>query len=213
MEEGGLSIKDIRKLNVALLTKLKWMLLSEGKGKWKYILLSKYGRVVGRGPLSSKLQSRWWRDMYKSCGEEDEVWWFQGALEWKVVKGDNVKFWEDVRCGGNSLQSLYPRLYVFSLDQRKLMGEEGGWENVVWRWRLNLRIVRFRWEEEQVDDMLKMISRVSLNKEVRDFHMWGVDASKFSLLDQFICASQIMIAVLTIPCSSNYDNLKCSQMF
>lgn len=38
-----MGIKDIRMFNATLLTKWKWRLLSEKKGMWKYILISKYG--------------------------------------------------------------------------------------------------------------------------------------------------------------------------
>jgi len=43
-----LGIKDIRKFNATLLAKWKWRLMSEEKGKWKDILLSKYGMENGR---------------------------------------------------------------------------------------------------------------------------------------------------------------------
>ena len=46
-EEGGLGIKDIRRFNCALLAKWKCRMLTEEKGKWKDILLSKYGPGIG----------------------------------------------------------------------------------------------------------------------------------------------------------------------
>jgi len=41
-EEGGLGVKDIKKFNRALQAKWKWRMMSEEKGKWKEILVSKY---------------------------------------------------------------------------------------------------------------------------------------------------------------------------
>jgi len=38
LEEGGIGIKDVKKFNGALLVKWKWRLVSEEKGKWKYVL-------------------------------------------------------------------------------------------------------------------------------------------------------------------------------
>jgi len=86
------------------------------------------------------------------------------------------------------------------------MGEVGGWENEVWRWKLNWRRVGYRWEEEQVDDMLRMISRVSLNKEVRDSQLWGANASGiFSVRSAYM-----RLAKLDCICSRSYGNPKRS---
>ena len=54
LEEGGLGIKDIRKFNCALLEKWKWQLMSDEKGKWKDILIFKYGAERGRSLARSK---------------------------------------------------------------------------------------------------------------------------------------------------------------
>jgi len=40
-EEGGLGIRDIGSFNYALLAKWKWRMMSDEKGKWKDILVSK----------------------------------------------------------------------------------------------------------------------------------------------------------------------------
>ena len=56
-EEGGLGVKDIRMFNCALLAKWKWRLLSEEKGIWKEILVSKYCLGANRGQESSKSHS------------------------------------------------------------------------------------------------------------------------------------------------------------
>ena len=91
-EEGGLGIKDIRRFNCALLAKWKWRMLTEEKGKWKDILLSKYDLGIGS---NSKTLSWWWKDLSKVCEEGEEEGWFHKRVAWKVGAGDKVRFWED----------------------------------------------------------------------------------------------------------------------
>ena len=55
MEEDGLGIKDAKRFNNALLAKWKWRLVCNEQGKWKDILVSKYGLESG----CRKIQS-WW---------------------------------------------------------------------------------------------------------------------------------------------------------
>jgi len=66
-QEGGLGFKDIRKFNVALLAKWKWQLVSEDEGKWKDLLVSKYGTKAGNLRVHVKHQSWWWTDLSKVC--------------------------------------------------------------------------------------------------------------------------------------------------
>jgi hypothetical protein len=41
-KEGGLGVKDLRIMNISLLAKWKWRLLSEGKSIWKNALQERY---------------------------------------------------------------------------------------------------------------------------------------------------------------------------
>jgi len=99
--------------------------MSDEKGKWKDIILSKYGLESGRSQSRLKYQSWWWRDLAKVCGEEEEDGWFQNSIVWKVHARDKVRFWKDVWAHNNNLKSLYLRLYSLSLDQGMTVGEVG----------------------------------------------------------------------------------------
>ena len=68
-EEGGLGLRDIRNFNSALLAKWRWHLILEEKGRWKDLLASKYGSVLEVSHIPVKLQSWWWRDLFKVYGE------------------------------------------------------------------------------------------------------------------------------------------------
>ena len=58
--------------------------MSDEGGKWKDILVSKYGTETDRGETRQRYQSRWWKDLAKVCGEGDEEDWFHKAILWRV---------------------------------------------------------------------------------------------------------------------------------
>jgi len=61
--------------------------MSDGKGRWKDILVSKYGSKLGRSLTRLKHQSWWWRNICKVCGEGEDDGWFQKTFDWKVGDG------------------------------------------------------------------------------------------------------------------------------
>ena len=67
--EGGLGIRDIRKFNLAIMAKWRWRLVLEEEGRWKDLLVSKYGMVTKCLRTPVKTQSWWWRDLQKVCKE------------------------------------------------------------------------------------------------------------------------------------------------
>jgi len=68
-KKGGLGLKDVCRFNITILAKWKWRLESVKSGKWKNILLSKYGTELGHTQNQRKYQSWWWKDLFKVCGE------------------------------------------------------------------------------------------------------------------------------------------------
>jgi len=91
-EEGGLGIRDIRMFNHALLAKWRWMCLSQESGRWKELLGSKYGLEFESPQTPVRLQSWWWRDLSKVCGEGGGKSWFQEEISWELGCGDKAKF-------------------------------------------------------------------------------------------------------------------------
>ena len=105
------------KFKYALQAQWRWRLISEEKGRWKELLVSKYGMDLECLQAPIKVQSKWWRDLHKVCMEGEGVGWFHQQVVWKVGRGDKVRFWEDVRAGNSSFKTLFPRLYSISLNQ------------------------------------------------------------------------------------------------
>jgi len=130
-EEGGLGLRDIQNFNIALLPKWKWRLIGEEKGRWKEMVVSKYGSGSEVPQIPVRLQSWWWRDLSKACGEGGDEGWFQKEVWWKVGCGDKVRFWEDVWIGNSSLKNMFPRLFTLSLNQRQKVEEVGRWDDVI----------------------------------------------------------------------------------
>jgi len=124
-EEGGLGLKDIKKVNAALLAKWRWRFLSQDKGKWKEVLESKYGGELDCHHLPVKYQSWWWRDLVKVCREGGGEGWFQKEIHWVLGRGDKVRFWDDVWIGDTNLRSLFPRLYALSANKNQKVEEVG----------------------------------------------------------------------------------------
>ena len=139
-------LRDIQNFNLALLAKWKWRLISEEKGRWKEMLVSKYGLGSEVSQTPVRLQSWWWRDLSKACGEGGDEGWVQNEVGWKVGCGDKVRFWEDVWTGNSSLKNMFPRLFSLSLNQGHKVEEAGRWDDVIWRWNLRWRRARFEWE-------------------------------------------------------------------
>jgi len=58
--------------------------MSEEKGKWKEILLSKYYSGDGSNQGYGSQHSWWWSDLGKACDEGEGEGWFHNHVAWKV---------------------------------------------------------------------------------------------------------------------------------
>jgi hypothetical protein len=91
--EGGLGIRDLRLINLSLLAKWRWKLLSNDRDVWKDVIFTKYG-LSNQGNLqASCIASTWWRDI---CELDKNSNWFAEAVEKRVGIGNLTSFWNDV---------------------------------------------------------------------------------------------------------------------
>lgn len=78
----------------------------------------------------------------------------------------------------NTLKYAYPRLYSISLDQGLKVGELGVWEDLTWHWNFSWIRNKFDWEDALLDEILRTISCIRLDREVNDIKLWeGVEFS------------------------------------
>jgi hypothetical protein len=107
-KNGGVSIKNIRKLNISLLCKWWWKLENEN-GLWQEIVKAKYFSRSNIQNISHKLgDSPIWSDLLKI-----KPIYLQGRSI-KIGNGANIRFWEDSWLTDSPLCSLIPVLYALS---------------------------------------------------------------------------------------------------
>lgn len=174
-ENGGLGVKNLDCFNIALLGKWVWRFLVGVESLWLRVLVSKYGDFVEAvencrlGKTWDKSWSSWWRDLVKLVGCRD---WFWLGLRRVVGDGKSTVFWEDRWIGGElRLRDIFPRLYSLETDKRCLVENRvcrvNGAVSGEWSWRRDL----FVWEEEQISELLNLLSRYEFN---------GTQADKWS---------------------------------
>jgi hypothetical protein len=93
-KEGGLGVRDLRLVNISLLAKWKWKLLTYDEELWKDVVVARYGLdVLGKKNLGeidiTRLGSTWWRDI---CTLDKDSGWFINAISKKIGNGQSTFF-------------------------------------------------------------------------------------------------------------------------
>ena len=71
------------------------------------------------------------------------------------------------------------------------MGEMGVWDDTEWRWDLRWRRDRFVWESSLERDLIMLLSRVIMRKNVQDIQVWGKEIpGLFSVSLAYECLSK-----------------------
>jgi hypothetical protein len=91
-KDESLGVRDIKVVDVSLLSKWRWKILNDDPTLWKDVLFAKYGGRVGRnvslnGCAGGRLVSAWWKDL---CAIDDFIpakSWFENAIERRVLNG------------------------------------------------------------------------------------------------------------------------------
>jgi hypothetical protein len=128
-KEGGLGVKDLRIMNISLLSKWKWRLLSEGQSIWKKVLQERYGggeRGVGwmSRLLPPNIASSWWNDLV-SVGVVVGSDRLRDIFFRKLGNGGDTIFWHDTWVGVQPLKEVFPRLFLVSTQKECSVSEVG----------------------------------------------------------------------------------------
>jgi hypothetical protein len=193
--KGGLGVRDIRVVNISLLTKWRWRLLDSTNAVWKDVIKCKYGEVVSkRVELGEECMpwfaSLWWKDIC-TIGNNFGINWFSSNMVKLLGNGALSSFWFDIWVGDSSLKNRFPRLFSISsqkeasvADVRNLGTEVNNW-GLLWRRRL------FVWEENLVVELLDLINTVALSDSI---DKWGWRPEKnadFSVKSTYLSVSNL----------------------
>jgi hypothetical protein len=179
-KEGGLGVKDIRIVNVSLLTKWRWKLLQNDPALWKDVIFAKYGagcmsKANYNGIPGGAMASSWWKDI---CALEDFVQskkWLSEALVRKVNNGASTFFWSHAWNGVLSLAEVYPRLYSLSIQKEATIADLAVVSDNQIGWNLRWRRCLFSWEEDLLLCFLQSLEQTRLNSN-SDLWLWKPDS-------------------------------------
>ncbi|XP_058076347.1 uncharacterized protein LOC131224925 [Magnolia sinica] len=177
-KEGGAGIKDLKRMNMALLGKWIWRLGTEDDSLWNKIIKGKYSRSIGG----------WWTKDSSRC-RASALWKGILSLKKDVLKGigfvlgkrDNIRFWEDIWVGDVPLKDDFPNIFrlasnlaihvanCFSISANKI------------EWNVAYRRNLHDWEVEEYVGLLEHIYRGMPDIHSPDKLYWKADkSSKFS---------------------------------
>jgi hypothetical protein len=172
-KEGGLGVRDLRLVNASLLAKWRWKLLCNNNDMWKDVVIAKYGREVMGKPYQGldvypRHSSRWWMDI---CNLDKDNGWFFSAVERKIGRGDETKFWEELWVGNQPLCDRFPRLYSISIQREVMVSNMGSWIDNAWRWDFRWRRRFFDWETD-VARQLEQVVEQFIPSQAADCWKW-----------------------------------------
>ncbi|XP_058740935.1 uncharacterized protein LOC131613265 [Vicia villosa] len=123
-------------MNVALISKWKWRILTEKEAVWRYGKV-KVKVLIGDISVVGKKDSIWWRDLLISDNYENlNSNHFAGAIECTVWSGKDIPFWYACWTGSQTLMEAYPELYCFAGNHLAEVFCASIMLNGSWSWRL-----------------------------------------------------------------------------
>ncbi|MCI08317.1 putative ribonuclease H protein, partial [Trifolium medium] len=176
--DGGLGVIDLRAVNLALLGKWRWRLISGGVGLWRDIILARYGSLFPSPHLGGRLRglkraSCWWRNVSLLGDPEDAILdWFD---PWLV---------------GALLRTQFQRLFQVSDQSASTVGEMGSWVEGQWVWDLRWRRDLFVWEFNLLESLQDILNHSTISA-ADDSWVWKHDPTgQYSVKSAFLALSR-----------------------
>ncbi|KAH9292951.1 hypothetical protein KI387_041863, partial [Taxus chinensis] len=160
---GGLGIKNIEKMNEALIAKMGWRLLSE-KQPWIDVIKAKY---LNQQAVYSYLHeeqlpngSIFWNNLVKSRN------FIKQGSKWKVGDGSEINFWEDNWFSDNLLERFgTAKDSLISKYGTKVKDYiEGNGTNKTWK-RLSMERIELKQITSSLQDLLDLFPLSQLNSK------------------------------------------------
>jgi hypothetical protein len=199
--DGGLGVRDLRRVNLSLLAKWKWRFLNVDCDSWKLVLQAKYGDLTGslhnqQLDNNVRMASVWWKDIVNLEANDR---WFSNTVVKKVGDGRLTAFWTDIWISNVSLKDRFPRLFSVSSIQEAKVGSVGSWVNGRWCWAIAWRQNLFVWEDELRAKLMEILLGASLSM-LEDKWVWLVEADGvFSVKSCYSLLSRRVLPLVDIP--------------
>ncbi len=163
--------------NLGLLGKWWWRFRKSGEALWVRVIKGIWGESggVGRSKDESQVTGVWGEIVRVGFEIESKGINFVNSFRRKVGKGDEVKFWEDVWVGDLCLKDKFSRLYRAEENRKCTVADKGVWEGEEWFWRWSWRRSLRGTEEEQLTELISLLSIVSLSTDAKDDWTWALD--------------------------------------
>ncbi|MCI02372.1 putative ribonuclease H protein, partial [Trifolium medium] len=180
---GGLGIRHLRAVNLALLGKWSWRIIAGDQGIWREILLARYDSLftsphLGDRPSGFTGVSLWWKDV-SLLGESTVTSsdWFSQGVSRRVGNGSETAFWFDPWLGvGVPLKNCFQRLFQVSEQCLDLVGDMGSWVQGEWVWDFTWKKELSMEEFDLVQDLLQVVT-LSPVLAADDAWVWKYDPS------------------------------------
>ena len=157
---GGLGVRSLSKMNIALFCKWCWRFANERDSLWRLVIGTKFGEGDG-GWNSNDIRGGYGTGLWKDISKE-WITFSQNATS-SLGNGRRLRFWKDPWCGGTALCNAFPTLFNLVAHKDARVAEvwdssrvDGGWSPVFER--------PFNdWEMEEVERFLLILH----NKKIR----------------------------------------------
>lgn len=123
----GLRVRNLKLVNLSLLTKWSWTLLVEDSNLWRDILITRYDETFISSHWGARCKglwssSSWWKEIcLLRSKEECNFDWFSDGIVSKVRSSFHTSFWKDSWLGSIPLMFKFPTLLSISLLSKDMM--------------------------------------------------------------------------------------------
>ncbi|XP_058746724.1 uncharacterized protein LOC131619669 [Vicia villosa] len=179
-EEGGLGVKNVEVMNIALLSKWKWRILMEDEPVWRAILDARYENVkwkvlIGDISVVEKNDSIWRRDILISNNylllQEPS---FVAVVHCLVGDRYNVPFWYSCWEKGQVLIQAYPKLFALARKDNMIVAEAGSFTDGGWEWSTDSVFTdSSSIPNRLLEDLFDYITPVTQRLDVEDKFVWS----------------------------------------
>jgi hypothetical protein len=166
-DHGGLGIINTEIMNQCLLTKWIWKIEIGSDELWCKLLKAKYIHAGNFFCSNQKGSSQFWKGLHKVKHL------FKWGAEYKVYRGDRVRFWHDSWVGNMPLKTQFAALYEINENQHDLVCDI--WDGEEWGLTFRRRL-QGTWFEEWVG-LQQILEGVHFDCTKEDSVKWVVDKS------------------------------------